>query len=223
MKSCDKPIVSMKEKVDEIRLLKLLASNKLTKEQKDILYKYKNLIKEGYVTINYFYSKNLCKGRLYARGGASYQGFSKQIRHTLANDIYDDIDMTNAAPTILQQYCKKKNLECKMLTRYVMNREIWLSNIMKFHNIDRSSAKDLILRLMYLGGYKILTEDKNSYDEPEKKIREVVNFSSELKKLAETIYNLENDLKIIVEGIDEYENKKASLLSILSQILRRKT
>lgn len=222
------PIVTLKEKVDEEVLLKLLASSKITKEQKEMLYKYRKLIKEGYVSVGYNYSQYISKGRLFAKG-LSYQGITRNIRHTLAHHIYDDIDMVNAAPTMMQQYCKKNNIPCPMLTRYVTYRDKWLKEIMEFHNIDRNRAKKLILRLMYLGRYRISTEnlldeydpedDREDNFKPEGKVQKVVQFSKELKTIANSVYNIEKDIVAHIEGNEYYKNKKASALCILSQVL----
>jgi len=216
-----KPIVILKEKVDEVKLLKLLASNGLTKDQKNMLYKYKNKIKNNYVDVNYFYSSNVKFGRLFAEGGLSYQSFSRKIRHTLAADMYYDIDMVNAAPTMLRQYCEKNKLECPNLIKYIANRDKWLEFIMKTYKIERKRAKDLILRIMYLGGYMIKTEDLNDVYEPEIKIKFIVDLSNELKRIANRVYDLEDELRNIVEKNEEIENKKSSLLSYLTQKLEK--
>lgn len=223
------PVLVLKEKVKVDLVLKLLASNLLDKDTKNLLYKYKGKIgKDGYVTVNYFTSKNLSKGRLYAEEGLSYQSFWRQMRHTLAHDIYYDIDMVNAAPTMLEQYCKKNQIECKYLSMYVCNRDKWLGEIMKRYNINRFKAKNLIIRLLYLGEYKILKEDykKNEDDineyEPEYKIQKVVNFSKELHNIADQICRIEYELKKEIETYKKNKSEskiKKSLMSILCHVL----
>lgn len=216
-----KPVITLTEKVDEVKLLKLLASDKITKEQKNMLYKYKNKIKDSYVTVNYHYSKTSNMGRLFAEKGLSYQSFSRKIRHTLAVDLYYDIDMVNAAPTTLQQYCKKNNIECPYLIRYVTYRDKWLKEIIEIHKIDRSRAKKLIIRIMYLGSYMIETEDSDDAYEPEVKIKKIINFSIELRRIANKIYDLEGELKSIAEKDETCDNKKSSVLSLLTQRLEK--
>ena len=42
-------------------------------------------------------------GRLYAENGVSLQTVKKWVRHTLCHDLYHDVDMVNAHPTLLLQ------------------------------------------------------------------------------------------------------------------------
>ena len=51
-------------------------------------------------------SKNNSIGRVFSKGALSLQSFRRDIRMYLTHDIYTDIDMANAYPTILLQLCK---------------------------------------------------------------------------------------------------------------------
>ena len=161
-KTTNKPIVTLYERVDKDKILRLLSSPELTDDEKNALHRYKQKILNNYVPVNYFYSKTCNNfGRLYAEGSISLQNFRKGIRHALADSLYDDIDMVNAHPVLLSQYCEKNNIKHKLLKDYVDNREVWLTNIMDFHCVSRDCAKKLILKLCYLGNYEIDPEDDN--------------------------------------------------------------
>jgi hypothetical protein len=157
--SNNKPIKTLYEKIDKDLILRILASSELTDEEKNALHKYKQKISNRYVPVNYFFSKGSNFGRLYAEGSLSLQNFRKGIRHALAEHTYDDIDMVNAHPVLLSQYCVKNNIRCDLLSDYVNNREVWLSEIMDFHNVGRDCAKKLVLKLCYLGNYEVEEEE----------------------------------------------------------------
>jgi hypothetical protein len=47
-------------------------------------------------------------GRYFAKGPFSLQSLPKEVRHTISKDYYYDVDIVNAHPVILHQYCKQK-------------------------------------------------------------------------------------------------------------------
>ena len=168
----NKPVKTLFEKINKDKLLRLMSSIHLTIEEKNALFRYKQKLLNGFVPVNYYFS-DIGLGRLYAGGGLSLQSFSKKIRHTLAKDDYDDIDMVNAHPVFLVQYCDKNNIEYNLLRNYVQNREKWLADIMDFHGCSRNCSKNLVLRLCYLGNYEIINDDD---DDDEKRCCVCHNF-----------------------------------------------
>lgn len=222
MKRSNEAVLTLKEKVDIVKLMKLLASKEITVEEKNTLYKYKKLVNsEGYAQVNYNYSKNMTVGRLYADKSLSYQSFRRSIRATLANDFYYDVDMCNAAPTMLYQYCKKKGIHCVMLERYVKFRDNWFDEIMKVYEVDRNKAKKLMMRLVHLGSYQVSMKDSDDVYEPTMKIQKLVNFAKEMINIGNRLYTTEEDIRKIVESDDDKINKVASLISIKCQILEK--
>ena len=152
------------EKVDMHKLKLLLSSDLDEQIKKQIKSYYAKRDKDNSVIpVNYVYSKNMIdRGRLFAQHNLSLQNFRKDIRHTLAKDIYYDIDMCNSGPTILLQYCKKHNIKTKYLDKYVNDRETTLSMFENFHKIDREDAKEFVIKLMFLGSYSINKKDKET-------------------------------------------------------------
>lgn len=94
---------------------------------------------------------NLPLGRLCAVDGMGLQSFSRDIRAALAGRFYWDIDVVNAMPTILIQYCEKNGWVCPALKRYVETREEVLEEVMRELGIARWEAKEKIVAL-YNGG-----------------------------------------------------------------------
>ena len=80
---------------------------------------YHSKLKSNKVT--YHYTARLKSGRRFAKN--SLQGLSRKLRHTIAKDIYYDIDIVNAHPTFLLELCKKLEFEHPILELYVNNRD----------------------------------------------------------------------------------------------------
>ena len=116
-----------------------------------MLESYKNKIVNGRVDVKYTHSKiaiansRLC-GRVYSEG-YSLQNMRKPIRQFLTYGNYVDIDIENCFPVLLEQLCKNNKIKCPNLTKYVENREYYLSTI----NVDRSIAKNLFLIILHSG------------------------------------------------------------------------
>lgn len=141
------------------------------------------------------------KGRLYAEG-ESLQNLPKNIRNYISNEYYVDIDMVNAGPRIIRQYCRKKKITCKKLRHYINNRDDILSDLGLFHDITRDQAKKLMLRLCNLGSYK-LDIDGTTYI-PDEELAYLNEFSSEMRVIAEEIKRQE---KTLFQEIEEHNKK----------------
>jgi hypothetical protein len=77
----------------------------------------------------------------------SFQSLPREIRHTISKDFYYDIDIVNALPKIIYQYCKKHALETPNSKDFINNRQDILNEIMKKGNITKEEAKKLILSI----------------------------------------------------------------------------
>jgi hypothetical protein len=84
-------------------------------------------------------------GRLYAAHGLGMQALEKRIRHTIARRFYHDVDIRNAHPVILSQFCEKHEIPCQCLTDYVENRDVRLQELVERRGVTRAEAKELVL------------------------------------------------------------------------------
>lgn len=216
------------EKVD-MHKLKLLLSSDLDEQIKKQLKSYyaKRDKDNSVIPVNYVYSKNMIdRGRLFAQHNLSLQNFRKDIRHTLAKDIYYDIDMCNSGPTILLQYCKKHNIKTKYLDKYVNDRETTLSMFENFHKIDREDAKEFVIKLMFLGSYSINKKDKETGEAeqfvPKDKLEFGIKFQNEMKNVATEICRIEKDIYDAISKNNEKIHKKAAVISIIYHTLENK-
>jgi len=145
-----KTIITLGEKVDFDILRKLMVCDELdSKLKKELSMYFRKTIHTKEILIQYTYSKDCDEGRLYCRENIGLQFFPRHIRHALAREFYDDIDIANCHPVLLTQWCEKHEIPCPMLLQYVQKRETILTNMMAFYNKNRDAAKDMILRLLY--------------------------------------------------------------------------
>ena len=99
----------------------------------DPLFYLKKIVKANKDVIHtkYSFSKQLqTYGRLFPNN-ASLASLPREIRNTISNEIYYDVDMKNCHPNILSQYCSKNNIKCDMLDYYVANRDKIIEEIIK--------------------------------------------------------------------------------------------
>jgi hypothetical protein len=70
---------------------------------------------------SYIYTKQFPIGRLYPKY-TSINRLSREFRYVLFNNVYHDIDIVNAHPTILLQYAKGRDIDVPVLNRLVYDR-----------------------------------------------------------------------------------------------------
>lgn len=104
---------------------------------------------DGNLTVRYLSSSRTTHGRAYPERSLSLGSLSRQIRSTLARNIYHDIDMSNAHPRILLQIAEREQLPCKMIKQYIENREELLDTL----PYDRKISKEIFLAMIF-GNYQ---------------------------------------------------------------------
>ena len=93
--------------------------------------------------IDVYYYKKDRRGRMQASESVSLQAIPREIRHTIAKEFYNDIDMVNAHPVILQWMCRGNNIKCPKLDSYIKSRDKWI----KKTGVNRDAAKTMFLSL----------------------------------------------------------------------------
>tara|TARA_R110000787_G_scaffold77384_1_gene170063 strand:+ start:2233 stop:4536 length:2304 start_codon:yes stop_codon:yes gene_type:complete len=106
-------------------------------------------IKNNYTrTINYKYSKkNPTSGRLYA-DKVSLQNIKRQFRGLISGDKAVDLDVKNCHPTLLLYLCKKHNIKCPVLKRYIDERDERFEDLWDTDDILKGDAKILFIKSM---------------------------------------------------------------------------
>ena len=92
-------------------------------------------------------------GRVFGMGSLGLQNLRREVRHTIAHEYYYDIDIVNAHPIIISQIMRQHKIECPCLNKYVKERDDHLNEVMTKYNVDRHTAKELFIIIMYGGGF----------------------------------------------------------------------
>ena len=190
-------------------LKKLIKCLGLRREDRSMLIRYQSLINENNEAVVKYEQKLDNLGRYFADRGLSLQTFSKKIRHTLVSGTHIDIDITNCHFVLLLQYCGRNNIECDTIKDYVDYREERLIELMKVFETDRTTVKELMISLLYLGkasDYAVkhgLQGEPNTYPEwLEKFEKEMKNISARFQQLNEVLFNKIKEQN--VKGKDSY-------------------
>ena len=99
-------------------------------------------------------------GRYFAEGSQSLQSITRPIRQAICAEYYWDIDMVNAHPVILSQYCAMNGITCPILDSYVQDRE----GIIERSGISKDVFKPEFLAILngrqFTKHYRIPTTDE---------------------------------------------------------------
>jgi hypothetical protein len=146
-----------------------------------LLKRYRDLVIEGRVPVQYTKPEF---GRAIVSGSLGMHNMEKEVRYILAHRQFTDWDMKNAHPTILEQVCRAHRIACPALNHYVNKREECLEKVSQYYNVERNIAKDLYLRMMFLGGF---TSWASEYDIRLPIMKDLKEFSLELSGIARLI------------------------------------
>jgi hypothetical protein len=163
-----------------------LPINRFTNENKlyDPILSLKKILRNNSPVnhVSYAPSKNLkYYGRLFAQS-ASLQNLPRELRGAIATD-YIDVDMKNAHPTILLNYCKINNIKCDNLEYYILNRDTVLEDLTTDLNYTRDEGKHLFLTFINGGKRQGLN------------IKYLIDFQAEMDEIHTKISELNRDIK----------------------------
>lgn len=114
----------------------------------DIPRKYLANANGGSKTVHYKFSGKNTDGRQYSHKSLSLQNITRQVRHTIARDYYEDYDLSNAHPNILLDICSRLKLDTPLLWHYVHHRNSTLDELMSFYSVDKGPIKICLLSIM---------------------------------------------------------------------------
>lgn len=114
---------------------------------------------KGYGQIQTAYSFSSIRktsGRRFVDKSLGLQSISRYIRHTIAHKHYNDIDVVNCHPTILEQYCKKRGWAAEHIGHYVQNRDQCIKELTSL-GCDKDDMKQMIVSIVNNGYAKYET------------------------------------------------------------------
>lgn len=169
---------------------------------------YKTKQKTNSITYKYAHGAN--EGRLFS-DGFSLQSLPRQVRHTISQHLYHDIDMVNAHPKILLHYCSLHKIACVRLKDYIDNRDARLASL-SAHNMNRDKAKTNILSAM--NGKEFPRSNLPEWlDKLYTEFRDILTTVSELKENALFVKNAKRSSstnykgKVLNKILCKYENE----------------
>jgi P4 family phage/plasmid primase-like protien len=98
------------------------------------------------------YHQNKTNPRRMTTVGTSLQGISRSIRHTICRDTMYDLDIKNAHPILLKNWCDFHGIVCVELYDFNENRQDRFNDVKRVLKCSKDEAKTYILRLTNGGG-----------------------------------------------------------------------
>jgi len=175
--SIEGEVTTVKEQTEKIRALAKDAA--FNDYKREIVYKYSR--------------KNPKDGRQYATS-PSLQNICGCFRGVLSGSTAIDFDAINCFPVLLLSLCKKNQVYCPMLERYVCQRDEMLMEFCNEDDITRAEAKKLFL--MSIHKETLLKKKDKKINITYKKF---IDFDTEMKSIQR---------KLILHYQDEYINIK---------------
>lgn len=212
--------LELKEPIDIDLLDYLIKSDKLLttfnnptsklfyENEKQQLIKYKALIKDGKANIIYNKAKQMKFGRVSPNKSLGLFSLRREIRHTLAREIFIDIDIENCHPVLLLQICKANGIKVKYLKRYVDNRAEVLDEIQTAFGCDREAAKKLFITLLYFGSVESWATNNGINLSDNDGLSFVDKFKDEIKTIGKLIESKNTELSKQIEKRKTEQNIK---------------
>ena len=138
---------------------------------------------EYYLLTDYF--STVKYGRVYPKACESLGQMRRPIRHFLCKDLYYDVDIINAHPTILLNLCEAWEIPCDMLRQYVEDRDSIIEIMKKKCGLNRDQAKQIFISIINGGtmraSLKKFNGKKSKKDGKYIKPKELRQFNNEMK------------------------------------------
>ncbi len=145
--------------------------------------RYDDTKNEYYLLTEYFSTVEY--GRVYPKACESLGQMRRTIRHFLCKDLYYDVDIVNAHPTILLNLCEAWDIPCENLRKYVEDRDSMIKIMKKKCGLDRDQAKQIFISLINGGSMraslKKFNGKKSKKDGKYIKPKELISFNHEMK------------------------------------------
>jgi len=97
--------------------------------------------------ILYKHTRNKLEGRMFSEG-FSLQNLTRPLRHTIAREFYDDIDIKNCHPVLFEYLCSKNGFIHDRIKDYNQNRDERLLDLTSTFGVDKDDAKTWMLSML---------------------------------------------------------------------------
>jgi len=161
-----------------------------------------------------------CKGQFLGRwcvvGGQGLQALPHEIRNALADKYYWDLDMENAQPTILRQFCSRQGWTCVALDTYVERRSELLDEVVEQTGMTMAQAKTVVLSMFFGAGRDSIASLTPFF--VNQLYPEILRITSQIWKFCD------KDLKWLTgrKSVEHGKSKEGSAMSYILQTEERK-
>lgn len=228
------------EKVDKTILMLLLKDKSIVDEQKVLLNKLINKIKNGNIQVNHTQlMKNNDLGRFYPEDNTSIISLCRKIKHTMFKYLgYTDFDMVSCHQSIALSIAEINSVELPGMFEYMFNKAKIIEEEIKFYSMgeNKLTVEDVKYKfnMMSYGGSEVTWREhiKNGYDGfPPRNIKDkesdfTKKFKNDIKVVQHFIYENNKELfkKIYVKydnltKDEEIDKNKRTLLSCFFQVI----
>ena len=196
---------------------KVAAQNYINEQEQLKAYSHKyNKKAEGFI-VNYIPAKHKW-GRVFPQKSLGLTSFAKKTRNTLIKDLYYDFDLKNCQPEILRCICISNNIPCEVVTKYCIDRENIIAEIMTAGGVKRDLVKELVIRLSFYGGFEGWLKENDITPFPEPLI--VKAYREEVSKIAMIIKAENTDLFKTMERAKKAKGETNVMGAFLSTYLQ---
>ena len=222
-----------KEHVDKKLLEKILCypdllttwedNNGIERDDKKQLLRILERLKGCVLPVEYKFGQNFKDwGRVYPKDNASLGALQRQLRGTLTNGTYIDLDIINAHPNMILHLLIMSNFPHAIYKDYCLNRNGFLSKIMSAYKCSRDIAKKFFIVAGYGASYNNWL-NSNNLTEPEKNYKDLYNqFKTEAELLANKICDTNADqFKLYKKNKKTQNNFNFGFLSVKMQDYER--
>jgi phage/plasmid-associated DNA primase len=165
---------------------------------KDMLKRLRN----GKLSVSYFYSHSGIGGRQFSSGGRSFQSIFNRVRNTLAVSNYKDYDVVNAHYAIAKYKVQKHKWEGTHIIEYVNERDDCINKLIELNpTMSKGDVKNVYLQVLN-GGCAEYKSIKN-------KTKNLMGVYDEISTILSNITSNEEYLEqLALETEDEKPKKK---------------
>jgi hypothetical protein len=151
------------------------------------------------------------KGEDSGRMNSPITNIFREMRTLLFDGVGYDVDMINCCCSLLYYLCKKHDLQCKQLKKYIKYREKYLKETCISFNIDRSEAKLQFIRCLHDDKFYKFKNFKKGF---------IFDFDFEIKELHNSLCKLYPDLCSSVKKKKSMKGEKNYIGAFMCRLLR---
>ena len=160
-------------------------------------------------------------GRYYG-GDGSLETLEQDMRATLCSELYVDLDIVNAHPTMIVQYAKRNfDLDMPHLQSYVTDRDGFFKKMHGDYDLEESIVKNAIIIILYNGAINIKHRDSIDFVKANNIPPEMLGFKKEMRALFNLVRQRGDHHELYEHFVRLDKNVQGSFMALLIQTEER--